>query len=531
MGNPVRNSRCLLGQPLERISLLIVDALAGLLLSTVLRYIYRAVWEKPAYQRMLTVIIASYAMAAIWQPIKNYSQFYYYGDFELISEYGFMGYFGGILGYSYFLMLDWSGLYFSLKFYQLLQLEIAKSIRLNAMAHEAQLRMLRYQLNLHFLFNTLNAISTLILEKNTDVANAMVSKLSHFLRYSLDKDPMQRVDLEQEVSTMLLYLEIEQVRFDDRLTVEFNLADDIKQALVPSLILQPLVENSIKYAVANRQSGGRISVTASKVDDDLQLIIEDGGPCLTEEEVPTFTGVSLVNTRERLQELFGNGHSLAFGQAEPHGLRIEIRIPFHTRLNTMSNLRAIIVDDESLARKGLKLRLDDIAGVDVIAECSNGREALNSVAELDPDLVFLEIQMPGMSGFDVVAKMQQDEMPLVIFVTAYDEYAIEAFDVQAVDYLLKPIEMERLQEAVSRAVEHKALGGAVTDKQRLLELIINITGKSEHSITQLLKDHTGVKSYPDKIAIKDGGETTLVLSEDIDWVDAAGDYMCVHAND
>ncbi len=195
------------------------------------------------------------------------------------------------------------------------------------------------------------------------------------------------------------------------------------------------------------------------------------------------------------------------------------------------NLKAIIVDDESLARKGLKLRLEEIEGVEVIGEAGNGREALNSVAELQPDLVFLDIQMPGMSGFDVISKMQQDDMPLIIFVTAYDQYAIEAFDVHAVDYLLKPIEADRLQEAVNRAISHKELDGAVTDKQRLLELIISITGKSENSIAQLLKDHTGVKSYPDKIAIKDGGETTLVETQDIDWVDAAGDYMCVHAND
>ncbi len=197
----------------------------------------------------------------------------------------------------------------------------------------------------------------------------------------------------------------------------------------------------------------------------------------------------------------------------------------------MTNLNAVIVDDESLARKGLKLRLEENPAVSVVGECSNGREALNSIAELRPDLVFLDIQMPGMSGFDVVSKMQQDNMPLVIFVTAYDQYAIEAFQVHAVDYLLKPIDDERLAEAVSRAVDHAEQSGAVTDKQRLMELIISITGKSETSITQLLRDHTGVKSYPDKIAIKDGGETTLVQIEDIDWVDAAGDYMCIHAND
>ena len=194
-------------------------------------------------------------------------------------------------------------------------------------------------------------------------------------------------------------------------------------------------------------------------------------------------------------------------------------------------LRAIVVDDESLARQGLNLRLKNIAEVEVIGEYSNGREAVNAVAELRPDLLFLDIQMPGMSGFDVVARLQQDEMPLIIFTTAYDQYAIEAFKAHAVDYLLKPIEPERLQDSVYRAVSHKKMDGAVTEKQRLLELIISITGKSEGSITQLLKNHTGIRAYPEKIAIKDGGETTLVETPDIDWVDAAGDYMCIHAND
>ena len=149
-------------------------------------------------------------------------------------------------------------------------------------------------------------------------------------------------------------------------------------------------------------------------------------------------------------------------------------------------LRAIIVDDEPLARRGLKLRLDHIDEVAIIGECSNGREAVNAVLDLTPDLLFLDIQMPGMSGFDVVTRLQQYEMPLIIFTTAYDKYAIEAFNVHAVDYLLKPIDEERLQQAVVRALNHKKFHGAVTDKERLIELIINITSKSEQSIAQLL---------------------------------------------
>ena len=320
------------GQPLERVLLLITDAMVGLVLTTFLREIYRWVWERSILQRVLTVLVASYLMAAIWQPIKNYSQFYYYKDFELITEYGLLGYFGGIIGYSYFLMLGWSGLYFALKFYQLLQWQIERSIRAESMANEAQLRMLRYQLNPHFLFNTLNAISTLILDTKTEAANAMVSRLSHFLRYSLDKNPMVMVDLEHEINTMRLYLEIEQVRFEDRLKVSFAVEDEAKRALVPSLVLQPLVENAIKYAVADREAGGQIKVRARKRNGQLLLSLEDDGPGieLDNGELPEFTGVGIANTRERLAQLYNQGHTCEFTNAEPHGLRIEITIPFKT---------------------------------------------------------------------------------------------------------------------------------------------------------------------------------------------------------
>jgi signal transduction histidine kinase len=318
------------GQPFERIALLWVDAAAGFALTTVLRYIYRVVWDRPVVVRVITVLAGSYAMALIWQPVKNYSQFMYYKEFDAVREYGVMAYFSGIIGYSYFLILCWSGLYFGLKFYNLLQEERQKSIKAESMAHEAQLRMLRYQLNPHFLFNTLNAISTLILDKETDSANHMVSRLSNFLRYSLDKDPMQKVDLQHEIDTMKLYLEIEQVRFDERLSVEFTVEEDAREALVPSLLLQPLVENAIKYAVAGREEGGNITIEARVFAGDLLLVVSDDGPGMSFEDgrMPEFNGVGIVNTRDRLQELYGERQSCKFSQALPHGLSIEIRIPY-----------------------------------------------------------------------------------------------------------------------------------------------------------------------------------------------------------
>tara|TARA_B100000686_G_scaffold310185_1_gene352785 strand:- start:266 stop:1084 length:819 start_codon:yes stop_codon:yes gene_type:complete len=194
-----------------------------------------------------------------------------------------------------------------------------------------------------------------------------------------------------------------------------------------------------------------------------------------------------------------------------------------------TKLKAIIVDDEELARKGLAMRLERHDDVDVVRECRNGNEAIEAIIECDPDVVFLDIQMPGMTGFEMIGKVQGDVMPMVIFVTAYDAFAIDAFKVHAIDYLLKPVEEERLAEAISRAKENKAKEAVFDEKQKLLELTVSITGKSHAAIGELLDSSAEVVKHADRLAIKDGSTTTFVPVKDIDWIDAAGDYMCVHA--
>ena len=165
-------------------------------------------------------------------------------------------------------MLVWSALYFGIKYYLLMQEERQRSLKAMNMAHEAQLKMLRYQLNPHFLFNTLNALSTLILDRQIEPANRMVSKLSNFLRYSLDNDPMQKISLAQEISALKLYLDIEKVRFEERLQLEIDVEDEARRALIPSLLLQPLVENAIKYAVSPSEEPVRLTIEARVVAPD-----------------------------------------------------------------------------------------------------------------------------------------------------------------------------------------------------------------------------------------------------------------------
>lgn len=193
-------------------------------------------------------------------------------------------------------------------------------------------------------------------------------------------------------------------------------------------------------------------------------------------------------------------------------------------------LSALIVDDEALARRGLKLRLAPLDGIEVAGEAVNGRQAVEMIRSLKPDLVFLDIQMPGMTGFDVIRELRTEPLPAVIFVTAYDEYAIEAFEVNAVDYLLKPIDEKRLALALSKVRDQLGRKQAQSRQDLLLRLLGELTGEPLSSIDDLEGRTTDqlLRKEPSKLAIRDAGKTTWVRQQDIEWIDAAGDYMCVH---
>lgn len=194
----------------------------------------------------------------------------------------------------------------------------------------------------------------------------------------------------------------------------------------------------------------------------------------------------------------------------------------------MNKLKILIVDDEELARRGLEIRLASVPDVEVCGHSRNGREALEHIAESRPDIVLLDIQMPGMDGFDVLREMAGPEMPAVIFVTAYAEYAIRAFEENALDYLLKPIDEPRLQTALERARAQLDARESMSHRARLLKLICDLTGQ-ELTLEQALSGpQDDATRHPQRIAIKDGRETACVDVADIIWIDAAGDYLCVH---
>jgi len=195
-------------------------------------------------------------------------------------------------------------------------------------------------------------------------------------------------------------------------------------------------------------------------------------------------------------------------------------------------LSTIIIDDEALARKGLAIRLLDHTDIKVITECSNGREAIEAVRAYKPDLMFLDIQMPGLDGFEVVQSIIEQglTLPIVVFVTAFDQYALKAFDVHAHDYILKPADETRLAQALDK-VRLKISGEENTrHKEKLIRLVSDVTGSNCADILTALENNSpvSISNYSDVLAIKDAGEVSRVPVKDILWIDAAGDYMCVH---
>lgn len=311
------------------IAIVLLGAYAGFLLTVPLRYLYRRIWHIHPMLQVVVVLLCSYLAAAIWAVIDNLTNWEIY-------KFGFrptnlLFYFQHSIA-KFYIMLSWSGLYFVIKYYQLLQDAQQKSLAAASMAHQSQLKMLRYQLNPHFLFNTLNAISTLILVNENQAANQMMSKLSRFLRYSLDNDPIKRITLEQELSAAQLYLDIEKVRFGERLDVVVEVSEEAKQALVPSLILQPLIENAIKYAVAKTEHTGSIHIKAIRIDDDLQVTITDNGPEPFDPDKIKIrgSGVGLMNIRERLKALYGKQFSFTLSANTPSGCIASMRFPWHS---------------------------------------------------------------------------------------------------------------------------------------------------------------------------------------------------------
>jgi two-component system LytT family sensor kinase len=286
----------------------------------------RLIKMRPLYTWVGTIVIVAIA-AGIFSAIETWS-IATFVDPRVRPE--GLRFFGAIL-FTLSLLIAWSALYYSINFFILLEEQSDRLLRLESQASNAQLAMLRYQLNPHFLFNTLNSISTLVLLKQTERANAMLSRLSSFLRYTLVNESTGTVTLAQEVETLKLYLEIEKMRFEDRLRPHFHIDQGVMDAQLPSLLLQPLIENGIKYAVTPQEEGADISVEARRQADRVIITVSDTGPgadALYNVRAQQSTGVGLANIRDRLAQAYGDNHRFETQSDITGGFRVFIDIPY-----------------------------------------------------------------------------------------------------------------------------------------------------------------------------------------------------------
>jgi sensor histidine kinase YesM len=325
---------------LSHILQIIVQALLGMLLSLPLHRALRAVWDAPLLRRVTVTALAVAILALVWTVVRIAAFIY------ITSAPGtwIWADFGGWYFSSFLVYLCWVALYFGNKYYFRAQSEqrerleaIArvkeeqlKRMQAEADARTSQLGMLRYQLNPHFLFNTLNTVSALIRVKDDRTARKMISRLGDFLRYSLESDPAAMIPLQQEIEALMLYLDIEKVRFGERLKLDFEVDGPAADARVPSLLLQPLVENSVKHAIGANERGGTIGLRATVSGGELHLVLTDTGPGepVRAGAPPSGRRVGLENTLQRLKTLYNDAYVFDIERREPAGVRITIHIPY-----------------------------------------------------------------------------------------------------------------------------------------------------------------------------------------------------------
>lgn len=314
----------------------VLQSIIGIVVSWPMRHIFQKIWHYPLTKRLIYIAFNVLFFSLIWTIVRVYL-------FVAMTSEGHVWLdFGGWYYASMFIFMCWAALYHGLKYSMLSQRhhkalikaeqqrrnEQLQKLKAQSETKEAQLKMLRYQLNPHFLFNTLNAISSLIQYQDTKLANTMLINLSEFLRYSLDNNPKQQVTVAEEIEMLQLYLKIEKVRFDQRLTVNIDISDDALIAKIPSLLLQPLIENSIKYAITPAINGGCISIIGYCENKQLVIKVSDSGKGFQHQQ-QLFSGIGLSNTVERLETLYGNNYSFNIENISPTGLQITLRLPLY----------------------------------------------------------------------------------------------------------------------------------------------------------------------------------------------------------
>lgn len=327
----------------------LLQSLIGLALTIPMHWIYRSMLKQTGSAVLLVWSLAVVLVFSfIWSILRI-------STFILVTEEGHQLWddFGGWYFSGFFVFLCWTAIYYSLYFYsvataekyrRIKQVERSRGERVKRLsaeksAAEAKMQMLRYQLNPHFLFNTLNAVNALITSNESAQARETIEKLSMFLRFALKEEKTGWVSLASEIEALELYLGIELIRFADRLTIEFDIDDAALNVKVPSLLLQPMAENSIKHAVNVCEDTCLIRVSASVTDDFLTLMVSDNGPGIASLEDGTFTqedfefsGLGIRNIIERVDNVYGDKASVTLENKKTVGLSVFVSLPIRNNL-------------------------------------------------------------------------------------------------------------------------------------------------------------------------------------------------------
>ena len=319
------------------------QSVVGIIFSLPLYWIFMRCWHASLLKRVLVSLSSVLFISFVWTVFRVELYVSLTGTSKTWAE------FGGWYFSSIFIYFCWAGFFHGIRYYQLLQFEHEimlkkqaeakteqlKRLSAQSVARDAKIKMLRYQLNPHFLCNTLNAINSLIESELTEKAQKMTVQLSKFLRYSLDNDPDTKIALTFEIKALSLYLEIEKIRFGERLKLDFNISTAAETALIPSLLLQPIFENSMKHVIAQNEEGGTISLLADVIDNRLVLELSDTGSGIQVDrnkiKVKTSRGVGLRNIGERLKALYTDNYEFIIEIKPSGGLKTIIKIPLESQ--------------------------------------------------------------------------------------------------------------------------------------------------------------------------------------------------------
>ncbi len=316
----------------------LLQAVLGIAVSLPMRWAFKRAWNMPLALRLALVAAVVVLASMAWTALRLQTFIWIVHETDVWTDFG--GWYFG----SFMVLSSWTLAYHAIKHHRLLLAEKERAVQARAdaneervkrllaegLSREAQLKMLRYQLNPHFLFNTLNSISALIKTARNDEAREMVTRLAQFLRHTLDSDPALKVTLDQELETVSLYLDIERKRFGERLTVDFDIGPGTADALVPAFVLQPLFENALKFAVGRSARPETITMASRREGASLVLTVSDTGPGVepgTDFAELSERGVGLRNIRQRLETEYGEAHGFDIAAAEPGGFKVRITLP------------------------------------------------------------------------------------------------------------------------------------------------------------------------------------------------------------